>query len=218
MPEGKSPARDDSLEGLVGALRKAASEVNALPTTAVAAKGSVSAAAGMRALIDLKRVGRDQHLALAEHKEATGEIKGKLARAHLYLQSLQYQKSYYHKEIASCREFVSAFSDAQIGLSDEPAAAVGGRATGVTPHAIMLKRLAHENQERKRLCEAQETLRTREKVGSDRPPENASVLTSSIDAGCPGPSIYPLRVRNGLADVGGHRSWRSTCPANASSC
>ena len=170
MPKRKSAATGDSIEGLVGALRQAASEVNALPTAAVAAKGPASAAAGMRALIDLKRVGRDQHLALAEHKEATGEIKGKLARAHLYLQSLQYQKSYFHKEIASCREFASAFSDAQIGLIDEPAAAaVGGRAAGVTPHASMLKRLAHENQERKRLCEAQETLRSREKVGERSP-------------------------------------------------
>ena len=85
-----------------------------------------------------------------------------------YLQSLQYQKSYFHKEIASCREFASAYTDAQIGLIDEQGfvAADGGGSSGMTPHALMLKRLAHENQERKRLCEGLETLRAKEKVGS----------------------------------------------------
>jgi hypothetical protein len=77
---------DSSLEGLVGALKQAATELHGLPAAAVAAKGPIPAAAGMRALIDLKRSGRDQHLALGEHKEATNELKGKLARAHLYLQ------------------------------------------------------------------------------------------------------------------------------------
>mmetsp|Transcript_12544 Transcript_12544/g.17140 ORF Transcript_12544/g.17140 Transcript_12544/m.17140 type:complete len:185 (-) Transcript_12544:2106-2660(-) len=124
---------------------------------------------GTLLLVDIKASNRVHYEKLQEVKEETQDSKSQLAQAHLQLQNLQYQKSYYLKEIRSCNEFQSSFSDEQIDMIPTEEFLSQGTSCGenikeLDPHTLMLRRLTAEQIQRKKLCQTLEELKSREKV------------------------------------------------------
>ena len=132
-----------------------------------------SSAAGWLAILALKQQNREVYLSLEAKRLQTVEAKAALEKTHLALQNLLYEKAYYEREIRSCREFRSAFSDAEIALADEaeferlaPAELLQAPTDGDAPpeHARMLNRLRFELAERKQLGVLLAELKLRKKA------------------------------------------------------
>ena len=103
-------------------------------------------AAGVLKLLELKQA----HRALCESTEALREetalAKAGLDQSSLQLQNLLYERGHYDREIRDCRDFSSAFSNAELELlsAEEFRAAWAGPDAGGDAHATMLNRLTHE--------------------------------------------------------------------------
>jgi hypothetical protein len=134
----------------------------ALRAAAVGVAGAASvddvrgaAARGSLAVLELKARNREVYEALELRRQGTADAKHALEKTNLQLQNLQYEKSHYAKEIKTCRDFRSAFSDSDVGLVAEeeflrrappelnPAAAVASDDAHAA-HQRMLNRLAFE--------------------------------------------------------------------------
>lgn len=127
---------------------------------------------GSLLLVDFKQANREAYESVHDLKEETHGIKIELDQAHMQLQNLQYQKSYFLKEIRSCKEFASAFSDKQMDMLPEKdflqktpkELTQDADGNPLDAHNLMLKRLACELDERKQLCQTLEELKNRKKV------------------------------------------------------
>lgn len=100
------------LQLLFDRLRKHADEIMNANGDADALKQSISA--GTHAVMAVKMHSREELEAVQEIKDSTSALKSQLAHAQLQLQSLHYQKTYFIKEINSCKEFRSKYSDDQV--------------------------------------------------------------------------------------------------------
>mmetsp|Transcript_12843 Transcript_12843/g.21802 ORF Transcript_12843/g.21802 Transcript_12843/m.21802 type:complete len:441 (-) Transcript_12843:975-2297(-) len=127
---------------------------------------------GSLLLVEFKQANREAYESVHDLKEETHGIKIELDQAHMQLQNLQYQKSYFLKEIRSCKEFASAFSDKQIDMLPEKEflqktpkeLTQDADGNPLDAHNLMLKRLACELDERKQLCQTLEELKNRKKA------------------------------------------------------
>jgi hypothetical protein len=137
-------------EDLFAALRAAAA--------GVAGAGSAEqlrscAVHGSLAVLDLKARNREVYEGLEVWRTGTADAKQALEKTNLQLQNLEYEKSHYAKEIKTCRDFRSAFSDDAVGLAPEEEflrrapPELNADADAAQPnsgHARMLNRLAFE--------------------------------------------------------------------------
>mmetsp|Transcript_46317 Transcript_46317/g.88394 ORF Transcript_46317/g.88394 Transcript_46317/m.88394 type:complete len:434 (-) Transcript_46317:2021-3322(-) len=157
------------LQLLFDRLRKHADEIMNANGDADALKQSISA--GTHAVMAVKMHSREELEAVQEIKDSTSALKSQLAHAQLQLQSLHYQKTYFIKEINSCKEFRSKYSDDQLDLESEEEFKATMKSKGVdlpeAAHEIMLNRLAHEYEERKELCATLEELKSKRKILAD---------------------------------------------------
>lgn len=129
-------------------------------------EGAGAQAEGWQAILDLKARNRELYLSLEARRVQTAEAKAALEKTHLQLQNLLYEKAHYTQEIKSCREFKSAYSEEEVGLSSEVEFAAASPALASTSdgHARMLSRLSCELAERKRLAEDLLELKRRRKA------------------------------------------------------
>jgi len=173
----KSQQLTNTMEDVLTKLRATLGDIVALKKGGDQTSGSIQSESmnGALLLVDFKQANREAYEGVQHLKEETHGIKIQLDQAHLQLQNLQYQKSYFAKEIRSCNEFVSAFTDKQIDMlpveefmqkapKEFTQDADGKPLDG---HNLTLKRLAYELDERKELCQTLEELKTRKKALAD---------------------------------------------------
>ena len=138
--------------------------------------------------LNLKASNRDVLEGVEAVREQTASAKKELDEKRLQLQNVLYEKSHIQKEIKTCQDFRSKYTDPQIGLCGveefkkqapgEVATTGGGGGGQVDEHTLMLKRLSHELAERKKLCEQEKELKVREQKERER-----EVAKSSCDGG-----------------------------------
>lgn len=113
--------------------------------------------AGTMALLRLRQQYREAALGSEAVRERAAAAKSQLDRFVLQVHNLLYEKQFYEKEVASCTNFRSAYSDETINLIPEAAylsTAAGAAAAaeaGGDAHALALARLNHELASRKAL-------------------------------------------------------------------
>ena len=141
--------------------------------------------AGTALLLGLRQGFRAAALGGERAREATLEAKAELDRFVLQLHNLLYERQFVEREIASCRSFKSAVPDDAVGLipedellasgasADAAAAAAAGDA-----HALMLARLGHELDGRRRLAAELEGARAERASEA----EKAAAAKAKLDA------------------------------------
>ncbi|KAK3259476.1 hypothetical protein CYMTET_31528 [Cymbomonas tetramitiformis] len=140
---------------------------------------------GAMLMVDFKQLNHELYLGLEELKNKTQTTKKELDHNNLQLQNLLYQKSHYMKEIKSCKEFKSKFTDEEIDklpLEDfvklaPPEQRQGANGEDLDEHSLELARLAFELQQRKDLCLKLQELQSRKKALS----ETVSLKRKTLD-------------------------------------
>lgn len=153
------------LTAVIEKLRAAAANVEGASKDEVAFQAATTDAS--RLFLDLKAANREILEEIEGVREATAEAKKRLDASRLQEQNVLYEKSHIQKEIKTCQDFRSQYSDLEIGLCSveefmkkAPEEAKGEK----DAHAMMLKRLSHELAERKALCEQEKELKVRQKT------------------------------------------------------
>lgn len=131
---------------------------------------------GLLAILELKQRNRELYEELESARTRTAGAKAVLETTLLQLENLEYEKAHYQKEIRTCREFTSEYSDAQIGLVDETEFVRRAPAElrvsssddpAVAAHQRMVNRLHFELAERQALARSLAELKQRKKALQD---------------------------------------------------
>ena len=142
--------------------------LRAAASAAVEGEEGGAQAQGWLAILELKSRNRELYLGLELRRQQTAEAKAELEKTHLQLQNLLYEKAHYAKEIQTCREFRSAWSEEEVGLlAEEEFARLPPPPELARPsdaHSLMLSRLAFELSERKKLAEDLQALKVQKKA------------------------------------------------------
>ena len=130
--------------------------------------------------LELKALNRDVLEGVEGVREQTASAKKELDEKRLQLQNVLYEKTHIQKEIKTCQDFRSKYSDEEIGLCSvaefkKKAAYNSAEVKDETDeHTLMLKRLSHELAERKKLCEQEKELKVR-----TNPPTNQQLKSET---------------------------------------
>ena len=130
---------------------------------------------GSLALLELKQRNRELYEGLEAARTRTAAAKAGLETTLLQLENLEYEKAHYLKEIRTCREFTSEFSDQEIGLVDldeflrraPPELTAAPEDPQLAGHQRMLSRLHLELAERQALAQSLREMKVRKKALQD---------------------------------------------------
>lgn len=145
--------------------------------------------AGTLKILEIKSSYRNLAYSTEAMKESTAEAKVHLDESSLQLQNLEYEANHYGKEISSCRDFKSAYSDEKVELVPidefraDPIVQEQGLAVD-DPHQLMLNRLQQELMSRERKLGELEMLKARrEALAADVAQKRSTVSALESEVG-----------------------------------